>query len=78
MNCPYCDNVRINDELEENNDLSIVVLKQEIYARICIISGNNKPLRLTFEMFDNNRWHTIITYYPLYCPKCGRKIIEFD
>ena len=77
MSCPYCDNARINDELEENNDLSIVVLKQEICARLCIISGN-KPLRLTFEMFDNNRWHTIITYYPLYCPKCGRKIIEFD
>ena len=55
MSCPYCNNARINDELEENNDLSIVVLKQEICARLCIISGNNKPLRLTFEMFDNNR-----------------------
>lgn len=43
MSCPYCDNARINDELEENNDLSIVVLKQEICTRLCIISGNNKP-----------------------------------
>lgn len=79
MGCTYCDNARINDELEENNDMSIITLGYNLKesARLCFISGNNKPPRITLEIFKNDRWSIIIIYYPSYCPICGRKIIEY-
>lgn len=74
MNCPYCDNERIND-----NDLSILTLGYNIQenVRLCSISDNDKPSRITVEIFKNGIWNTIITYYPCYCKNCGRLIIDY-
>ena len=73
-----CDNARINDDLSNDNDYSSYCLNSNKYAKIMYSSGDGKPPRLEFEIWNNDHWSIANIYYPKYCPNCGREIKEFN
>lgn len=75
--CYMCDNARLNDELTDDNDFSSMAIDCFENYRIMYSAGYGKPPRLEFEIWNGNHWSTVSTYYPKYCPNCGRTITEY-
>lgn len=78
--CPMCDNARINPDLSDDNDLSYFPLSGHCpqICRFRLASGGGLPVRILFEMYSKSDecWLTYGSYYPKFCPECGRRITE--
>lgn len=78
--CHMCDNARVNSELTDDTDLSFFsVGKSDDGFRIMVGSGDNKPVRIEFDNWSEDRkvWLIKGLYHPNYCPNCGRKLDEY-
>lgn len=79
--CYMCLNARLDDELTDKNDFSSVGVGNSAKGvRMSIDSGYGKPLRVMVTMWDKKlQVNKIIgSYYPKFCPNCGRPIIEYE
>lgn len=76
--CYMCNNAKVDDFLTSDNDLSFhgVGSGWENY-RFMIAAGNGAPVRILFEVLQNNSWHVVGVYHPRFCPNCGREILEY-
>lgn len=79
VGCGYCNNARIDDTLTNDNDFSSHCVSYHDKNRVMVSSGYGKPLRIEFEQWNDKSqiWITTETYYPKFCPECGREIVEF-
>lgn len=79
--CYMCDSARVSGDLCDGFDFSAIGVGKtnSLSKRFMICSGNNQPVHLEFEIFDDefSRWVLLGTYYPQYCPNCGRKLTEY-
>ncbi len=74
--CSMCDNARVNPELHSDNDLSYIgVGSCERHYRILIQAGDNRPVTILFEQWQD-QWKLRGYYIPKYCPNCGRELKE--
>lgn len=72
-----CDNAKVNPELTSENDLSYHILGTTYHGyRIVFRSGDNRATAILIEVVEDAEWRAIGEYRPLYCPNCGRKLIE--
>ena len=48
--------------------------------RIMLSSGYGRSTRIEFGVWDsiNKIWKDVGTYYPKFCPNCGRLLYEYD
>lgn len=79
MLCGKCLNSKIDSEMSANFDFSSFTIgKLEDGFRIMYESGGTEPPRVIFERWieECKMWACVGTYYPKYCPECGRSIIE--
>ena len=76
--CYMCESARVSFDLEDGFDYSVIGVGDTAsrHRRFMICSGNNQPVHLEFEMFDNKfkRWVLYGRYYPKFCPNCGRRL----
>lgn len=78
--CDFCDNGRLNDDLDDDNDLFYCGIGDCVDGyRIMLGSGDGKPLRIEFDRWDEKVkiWVTVGCYFPKNCPECGREIFEY-
>ena len=77
--CYMCLNARVDDELNDNNDLSYYTVDYYKNNRMMIRSGAGKPLAILAEEHkeDIGQWVTIGCYNPKFCPNCGRELTEY-
>lgn len=77
--CFMCDNARINDELTDENDYSSYPVGSSMDGyRMMLSSGFGRPLSVEMEEFhDKYGWRIVGTYWPKYCPNCGRLILDY-
>lgn len=78
--CYLCDNARLNNELEDDNDFTSSCIGSFSHdCRIMLSSGSGKPLRIEIAKWSDKtqQWVDIGIYYPKYCPECGREIGEY-
>ena len=80
VSCYMCDNAKINSELTDDNDASMIgVGKCTQNFRMMLCSGWGKPLRIDVEQWNERTgWYVIGRYEPKFCPNCGRKIVEYE
>lgn len=76
--CRFCINAYIDDELEDDKDLSYSSLGEcESGYRIFFRTGDRRPTELLVQKYHKEvGWCSIGHYQPQYCPNCGRKLIE--
>lgn len=78
--CEMCLNARVDDELTDDNDFSSISIgKSTVGVRLSLNAEYGKPLRLEVTKWNEKtqRNELIATYYPKFCPNCGRPIIEY-
>lgn len=78
--CEMCLNARVDDELTDKNDFSSIGIgKSTVGVRLSLNAGYGKPLRFEITKWNEKtqRNELIATYYPKFCPNCGRPIIEY-
>lgn len=81
--CDYCKNAFTDKRLDDDNDLSYMSIGcfENGYGVFMRTSAAYKPpVAIIVQMFhkDLKRNVDIACYAPIYCPICGRKIIEND
>ena len=79
--CYMCNNARLNDELDDDNDFGSFTIGNSVERyRIMLSTGWGKPLRIEVHKWVGKvgRWCTVAIYYPKYCPNCGREIKEYE
>lgn len=79
MNCKYCLNSFVDDELDPNNDgSSFSVGKAANQHAIYLTTGGGGPTLIEIlgwnEQLGQNV--TLGNYAPKFCPECGRKLVE--
>lgn len=67
------------NELTDDNDFSSVTIgfsdeRHQLYLN----SGGGEPINIEVCEWYNGRWHTIVKYYPKFCPECGRELDEYQ
>jgi hypothetical protein len=85
MSCKFCANNRTNPEWELDEEqvfYAMTVGAFEKGHRIMFNKAPYKPLEITFDWWRDD-WKTpqyqqVGSYFPKYCPECGRKIDEYD
>ena len=79
--CEMCDSARVNSKLDKYDDYSIHSIGSTSHRlrRFVLCSGRGEPVRINYEMYDVevSRWRLYGTYYPKYCPNCGRRLFEY-
>lgn len=76
--CRMCLNARVDPELTDENDFSFHLVGEcGDGFRIGIQSGYGRSMQILFEQWINKEWHLIGFYEPMFCPNCGRPLIEY-
>ena len=85
MGCRFCDNHRVNQDIEVSEELDFYYMaigKFEKGHRAMIGKEPYRPLCIEFDFWRDDlktpQWQLVGYYYPKYCPECGRKIDEYD
>ncbi len=77
--CRFCYDCTVDSSLDPSNDFSSISIGDSYKGfRIMFSSGYGKPPRIEVDFFNNDCWHTVATYYPSFCPFCGRKLEYFN
>lgn len=79
--CYMCDSARVSSDLERGFDFSAVSVGiTDDRERFMILSGNDQAVRIVFERFNDvyGHWSGCGSYYPKYCPNCGRELLEYS
>lgn len=77
--CSFCLNARVCDDLTDSNDSSSYsVGKASKGFHMFVSSGNGSPVRIEVLQWDelSHSNFVIASYFPKYCPNCGRKLFE--
>ena len=77
--CDRCRNAYTCEELTHDNDMTVSTIgTMPRYKRLVYITGGYGLPRIEYEEWNDQYgvWSTKGTFYPLYCPFCGRKIEE--
>lgn len=76
--CEMCCDATVCYDLNDDNDYSSSTLDfcKKMHCRLMFSSGWYFPPRLEVDVFDPviNQWIPSLSYFPNYCPNCGRKI----
>lgn len=74
--CSYCINASVCEDLSHDEDLSYhgLALCDNLF-HVFFRSGDKKKTGFIFESFDG-RWCEIGSFYPSFCPFCGRELVE--
>ncbi len=85
MGCRFCENNRTNPEWEldeEQVSYAMTIGDTEKGYRIMFDKNPYRPLEITFDTWNDQlktpQWIQVGSYFPKYCPECGRKIDEYD
>ncbi|MBP1559724.1 MAG: hypothetical protein J6C96_00550 [Oscillospiraceae bacterium] len=79
--CSMCVNAKVDDELTDENDFSSISVGESAQGcRMSINSGNGRPVCIEVEEWDDNSHQNVViaSYYPKYCPNCGRELLEYS
>lgn len=74
--CEYCLSAFNDSELEPGKDFSSMPLCGNESFRLMLNAGNGKPVTLTAEKLTLQRWVTVGSIEPDFCPVCGRDLRE--
>ncbi len=75
--CRMCGNASTDPELRSDNDLCYIgVGTFDKNRRMLFRTGDGRPTELLVEEWQVDQWRLIGYYRPLYCPNCGRRLIE--
>ena len=85
MSCKFCGNNRTNSEWEldeEQVSYAMTIGASENGYRVMYNKVPYRPLEIIFDVWRENlnptQWVQVGSYFPKYCPECGRKIDEYD
>lgn len=79
--CAFCCNARVESDLNDDNDFSSFSMGCfDPLSRLMLSSGYGKPVRFEVEFWSiyHELWYECGTYYPKFCPECGRKLDEYE
>lgn len=78
--CYMCDSARVSPDLKDGYDFSSISVGVTYdRERFMLESGNRSAVALRFEKFNDQygKWYSCGSYYPKYCPNCGRELSEY-
>lgn len=78
--CDMCYNAKVNGCADEDDLSYAFVGNADKGYNIVIGSGGGKPVRIEFDVYDKDskRMAAVGTYFPKFCPNCGRPLTEYE